>query len=229
MRKHIIDSLENDSKLLPSEKSMAHGNLDKENISIENEDNKVYKYFTNSGKKEYNYRQKSLIAADIAPEMDPQDFSKVEQQCFHLSDKICPECVRPLKELELFCLRCQSNMSFSSKSGEDNIGSDDKTKSERKSCATLKNTDIGISENKGVLVCIKCDRIYSVCRECLERDDRCRACNNTRNVCMHCRKSLCTFCLEEVACGRNVEQIHINEKQDGSVSISHNYQTSQKF
>ncbi|KAM7342073.1 uncharacterized protein ACRADG_009618 isoform 2-T2 [Cochliomyia hominivorax] len=110
-REQLLAKLENDSQLLNTKPSQ-NQETNKENISLRS-DNKVYKYFSNSEKHDYNYRHKSSsLPTEIDLELDETEMAKIERECFHLSEKICPMCDEPLKELENFCLRCQNKLSF---------------------------------------------------------------------------------------------------------------------
>ncbi|XP_019893773.2 uncharacterized protein LOC101889827 [Musca domestica] len=200
LRKHMLAKLENDTKLLPPERgtpptppTCVDPKRNKENISSDWDDNKVYRYFSNSAKNEYNYRQRSRMPANI-------DFPKIEKECFHISEKICPICDQPLREYRHFCLRCQTKMTLpmNEMPGENSTAS---------SCNSH-------AERNLILVCHNCDRLYTLCSNCLEKADTCRACQNTRNVCMHCRRNLCAFCLEEISTNKNTENEHINERMD---------------
>lgn len=229
-REHLLAKLENDTQLLldsnlneiGSKTTTAPNNeSNKENIANK-QDNKVYKYFSNSEKHEYSYRNKSSsLPSEIDLEIDPSELGKIERECFHLSEKICPMCDEPLKELENFCLRCQNKISFRLRSplpDEDISRQTNFTKSksneEEKSKA---------NQNRGAksffLVCIRCERLYSWCTTCTSKTDVCRACQNKRNLCMSCRKTLCSFCLDEVACGKDVESLHINESLHSGANL----------
>ncbi|XP_037806960.1 probable E3 ubiquitin-protein ligase bre1 isoform X2 [Lucilia sericata] len=126
-REHLLAKLENDSQLLLNadlnaltikKPTTLSQETNKENISHRpDNNNKVYKYFSNSEKHEYNYRNKSSsLPTEIDLELDQTEMAKIERECFHLSEKICPMCDEPLKELENFCLRCQTKLSFRIKS-----------------------------------------------------------------------------------------------------------------
>lgn len=221
-REHLLAKLEHDSQLIAETNYNQIGSknpatliseTDKENFP-DRQDNKVYKYFSNSGKHDYNYRNKnSTLATEIDLELDYTDMAKIERECFHLSEKICPMCNEPLKELENFCLRCQNKISF-------RIRHPEKSSTESK---VQKLKSDGSDDNESsmqhdneldrsfFLVCIKCERLYSWCKTCTFKSDLCRACQNQRNLCMICRKTLCSFCLEEIACGRDTENLHIND------------------
>lgn len=201
----------------------------KENIS-NRQGNKVYKYFSNSEKHEYSYRNKSSsLPTEIELELDHSEMAKIERECFHLSEKICPMCDEPLKELENFCLRCQNKISFRIKSpmSEKNATQQFISKDPKKSKSTSnegdsdKNSTQHDTDNRSFfLVCIRCERMYSWCKTCTSKSDLCKACQNKRNLCMSCRKTLCSFCLEEVACGKDSEILHINDSLSALKNVS---------
>ncbi|TMW52924.1 hypothetical protein DOY81_001957 [Sarcophaga bullata] len=219
-REHLLAKLENDTQLLldsnlneiGSKTTTASNNeTNKENIANK-QDNKVYKYFSNSEKHEYTYRNKSSsLPSEIDLEIDQSELGKIERECFHLSEKICPMCDEPLKELENFCLRCQNKISFRLRSP----GTDDdisrQTNFTKSNSKEKTNANQNHEEKSFFLVCIRCERLYSWCKTCTSKMDVCRACQNKRNLCMSCRKTLCSFCLEEVACGKDAESLHIND------------------
>lgn len=145
--------------------------------------------------------------------------AKIERECFHLSEKICPMCDEPLKELENFCLRCQNKLSFrikqpANEEQQNNTKSQSNTQSHNDNEDNDKMSDKTEKEKDRsfFLVCIRCERLYSWCKTCSTKSDVCKACQNKRNLCMSCRKTLCSFCLEEVACGKDTESLHINDK-----------------
>ncbi|XP_061387002.1 uncharacterized protein LOC133321946 [Musca vetustissima] len=130
------------------------------------------------------------------------DFPKIEKECFHLSEKICPICDQPLREYQHhFCLRCQSRMTLPI----------NETEAADTSTASSYNSHV---DRNIILVCNNCERLYTLCPSCLDKTDTCRACQNTRNVCMHCRKNLCAFCLEEISTNKNIENEHVNDRVD---------------
>ncbi|XP_075149095.1 uncharacterized protein LOC142223154 isoform X4 [Haematobia irritans] len=204
MRKHILTKLENDSKLLEADRK-----IDKENVRNWNENN-VYKYFSNSAKT-------SLTSP--RDELGQSDFFRKEMECFHLSEKICPICDNPLKELRHFCLRCQSIITFPTHISDDE---DIATKQQKINIHEFNGScDAGGCEKSfrrergsKVFACNKCDRVYDICPQCLKKDDFCSACSIKKKVCMHCRTNLCSFCLGELAVGKNAENHHINEKSN---------------
>ncbi|KAM7342074.1 uncharacterized protein ACRADG_009618 isoform 3-T4 [Cochliomyia hominivorax] len=217
-REQLLAKLENDSQLLNTKPSQ-NQETNKENISLRS-DNKVYKYFSNSEKHDYNYRHKSSsLPTEIDLELDETEMAKIERECFHLSEKICPMCDEPLKELENFCLRCQNKLSFrikpptgeqqnnNAKSGFNNKPEINEQENEK--ISAMKDSE---KERSFFLVCIRCERLYSWCKICSSKSDVCKACQNRRNLCMSCRKTLCSFCLEEVACGKDAERLHVNDK-----------------
>ncbi|XP_073839810.1 uncharacterized protein isoform X2 [Musca autumnalis] len=206
MRNHMLAKLENDTKLIPppnngtppTPPTHVEQKRNKENISSDWDDNRVYKYFSNSAKNEYNYRQRTRrMPANI-------DFPKIEKECFHISDKVCPICDQPLREYQHYCLRCQSKMTLPINEAATGGEHSHSTASSINSHA----------ERNIILVCNNCDRLYTLCPNCLDKADTCRACQNTRNVCMHCRRNLCAFCLEEISTNKNVENEHINDRMD---------------
>lgn len=226
-REHLLAKLENDSQLLHesnlqdinNRKTTLNNDMNKENLSLRN-DNKVYKYFSNAEKHDYSsYRNKSAaIPTEIDLVEDHVEMAKIEKECFHLSEKICPMCDGPLKELDNFCLRCQNKLSFRVKvptpphnrentKMDKNNASNDNENDHDKNIQHLENG----KDNSFFLVCTRCERLYSWCTNCTSKSDKCRACQNKRNLCMSCRKTLCSFCLEEVACGKDIESLHIND------------------
>ncbi|XP_046810567.1 repetitive organellar protein [Lucilia cuprina] len=229
-REHLLAKLENDSQLLVNadlntlttkKPSSLSQETNKENISHrQDNNNKVYKYFSNSEKHEYNYRNKSSsLPSEIDLELDQTEIAKIERECFHLSEKICPMCDEPLKELENFCLRCQTKLSFRIKSPSTGKTTtkhfiNKNSKSKENECDQNSEPQGTEAERSFFLVCVRCERLYSWCKNCSSKSDVCRACQNTRNLCMSCRKTLCSFCLEEVACGKDTESMHINDKNE---------------
>uniref|UniRef100_A0A1A9VZS2 Uncharacterized protein n=1 Tax=Glossina brevipalpis TaxID=37001 RepID=A0A1A9VZS2_9MUSC len=215
-RQYILKNMEKDSSLLQKPKDLANSNdeANKENLVSSNK-NKVYQYFSNSAHHHYRYGKLSpteLINAKF--EINEPETNKIEQECFHLGEKICPVCDGPLKAYENFCLRCQKNLSLhlntmSTKNFNEKENSNNQVPHHLK-----KDTDPEYARLSYSLICERCDRFYAFCPGCLNKSDVCRACRSQRNICMNCRRTLCSFCLEEVACGKDIEQTHINESEE---------------
>ncbi|SPP85811.1 uncharacterized protein LOC117588059 [Drosophila guanche] len=228
MREQLLAKLEQDAQLLlvkesnnnladtpRSHRSKKNIHNSTNNISSEATANKVYKYFSNSAHHEYRRGQPLPPAVELDFEL-PQ-MAKIERECFHLCEKICPLCDEPLKSYESCCLRCQRKLAVKLKQTED---------SKEKQPKEHNGNENGIEgdedpddpqhncQSSYALVCHKCERLYAMCSQCLAKSDVCRACQRERNVCMNCRRNLCSFCLEEVACGRNTERTHVNETTD---------------
>uniref|UniRef100_A0A1I8PL52 Uncharacterized protein n=2 Tax=Stomoxys calcitrans TaxID=35570 RepID=A0A1I8PL52_STOCA len=230
MRNHILAKLENDSKLLEPDDlaNFTNKKTDKENLQ-NSKGNNVYKYFSNSGKKPFQSPK---------DQFDEIDFHKIEKECFHLSEKICPICDRPLKELEPFCLRCHNRILYHSAilvdpkhAGNEDINAN--IQDDRNSNNGCEDLDTKKWENGKVFACVKCERIYAFCPQCWKKDDTCSACNTQKNLCMYCRTNLCSFCLGEVASGKNSENHHVNEKSDyitdSSFQIAANGETETSY
>ncbi|KAH8329128.1 hypothetical protein KR074_004312 [Drosophila pseudoananassae] len=230
MREQLLAKLEQDAQLLHAKetnnlaesrtKTKSNQNI---NISTEPNSNRVYKYFSNSAHHEYRRGQPLPPAVELDFEV-PQ-MAKIERECFHLCEKICPLCDEPLKSYESCCLRCQRKLALKMKQKEprrdgENGGknSDDSARSKEDADQDeLDAEDDGNASHRCqssyALVCHKCERLYAMCSQCLAKSDVCRACQRERNVCMNCRRNLCSFCLEEIACGRDAERAHINDKE----------------
>ncbi|XP_070072082.1 uncharacterized protein [Drosophila takahashii] len=233
MREQLLAKLEQDAQLLhvketnnlaetPRTTRLKGRNNNASNISTEGNANRVYKYFSNSAHHEYRRGQPLPPAVELDFEV-PQ-MAKIERECFHLCDKICPLCDEPLKSYESCCLRCQRKLALKLKqkekpkrngeSGE--IPGEDpeegKEEAEDRDDGREEEADHNC-QSSYALVCHKCERLYAMCTQCLAKSDVCRACQRERNVCMNCRRNLCSFCLEEVACGRDTERTHINDKE----------------
>ncbi|EDW76100.2 uncharacterized protein Dwil_GK14847 [Drosophila willistoni] len=236
MREQLLSKLEQDAQFLKANNSNSNSNSKKQESSNnladtssrskdESNTNKVYKYFSNSAHHEYRRGQPLPPAVELDFELPPQ-MSKIERECFHLCDKICPMCDEPLKSYESCCLRCQRKLALTLKKKQDNQSNveskerkptDDDDDDDDDDENDYVNNEVDDANHKCrsssyALVCVKCERLYAMCTECLAKSDVCRACQRERNVCMNCRRNLCSFCLEEIACGRDTERSHINEK-----------------
>ncbi|XP_001357326.3 uncharacterized protein [Drosophila pseudoobscura] len=223
MRDQLLAKLEQDAQLLlvkesnnlaetPRSHRSKNIHNSTNNISTEATANKVYKYFSNSAHHEYRRGQPLPPAVELDFEL-PQ-MAKIERECFHLCEKICPLCDEPLKSYESCCLRCQRKLAVKLKqteNGNEQQSQDQIGEEEEESPRDPDGDPIHNCESSYALVCHKCERLYAMCSQCLAKSDVCRACQRERNVCMNCRRNLCSFCLEEVACGRNTERTHINE------------------
>lgn len=229
MREQLLTKLEQDAQLL-HDKGRGTNNLAETPRTTRNTSkssrsefhgNKVYKYFSNSAHHEYRRGQPLPAAVDL--EFEVPQMAKIERECFHLCEKICPLCDEPLKNYESCCLRCQRKLALKMKQSEPSRR--DATKGEKQvdgeSEEDKNQTDDREDDEPNehncqssyALVCHKCERLYAMCGQCLAKSDVCRACQRERNVCMNCRRNLCSFCLEEIACGRDTERTHINEKR----------------
>ncbi|KAH8266671.1 hypothetical protein KR018_009527 [Drosophila ironensis] len=229
MREQLLAKLEQDAQLLNAKetnnladaRSKAKSNP-KSNISPEAAPNRVYKYFSNSA--HHEYRRGQPLPPSVELEFEVPQMAKIERECFHLCEKICPLCDEPLKSYESCCLRCQRKLALKLKQKEPRRDAENGAEPRGKEEGPEDDRDgNGDAEEDGgdashrcqssyALVCHKCERLYSMCSQCLAKSDVCRACQRERNVCMNCRRNLCSFCLEEVACGRDTERTHINDK-----------------
>ncbi|XP_017026250.1 ciliary rootlet coiled-coil protein 2 isoform X1 [Drosophila kikkawai] len=217
MREQLLTKLEQDAQLL-QDKGKGTNNL----AETSNSANKVYKYFSNSAHHEYRRGQPLPAAVDL--EFEVPQMAKIERECFHLCEKICPLCDEPLKNYESCCLRCQRKLALKLKQSEPNRrnGTKEEKPAEGGSEEAKHQRDDSEDDDPNehncqssyALVCHKCERLYAMCGDCLAKSDVCRACQRERNVCMNCRRNLCSFCLEEIACGRDTERTHINEKKE---------------
>ncbi|KAH8263874.1 hypothetical protein KR038_008808 [Drosophila bunnanda] len=217
MREQLLTKLEQDAQLL-QDKGRGTNNL----TETSNNANKVYKYFSNSAHHEYRRGQPLPAAVDL--EFEVPQMAKIERECFHLCEKICPLCDEPLKNYESCCLRCQRKLALKLKQSEPNRR--DATKEEKQAEGDSEegkhqeddreddDPNEHNCQSSYALVCHKCERLYAMCGDCLAKNDVCRACQQERNVCMNCRRNLCSFCLEEIACGRDTERTHINDKTE---------------
>lgn len=233
MREQLLAKLEQDAQLLHAKehnnnlavvnrkgKKDINGNASNTNnftssINNKNNSNKVYKYFSNSARHEY--RRGQPLPEGVELEFELPALSKVERECFHLCEKICPLCDEPLKSYESCCLRCQRKLAIKMKQHQSNSSTEEERADAggdapaNESAANEVNKDC---QNSYALVCLKCERLYAMCSQCLAKSDVCRACQQERNVCMNCRRNLCSFCLEEIACGRDTERTHVNEQEE---------------
>ncbi|XP_017132641.1 uncharacterized protein LOC108149523 isoform X2 [Drosophila elegans] len=234
MREQLLAKLEQDAQLLhakgtnnlaetPRTTRTKGKSNNASNISTEGNANRVYKYFSNSAHHEYRRGQPLPPAVELDFEV-PQ-MAKIERECFHLCDKICPLCDEPLKSYESCCLRCQRKLALKMKQKEPNRngetgekpsddseeGKDEEEQEERED--DQRDESSHNCQSSYALVCHKCERLYAMCSQCLAKSDVCRACQRERNVCMNCRRNLCSFCLEEVACGRDTERTHVNDTE----------------
>ncbi|XP_030569761.1 uncharacterized protein LOC115769197 [Drosophila novamexicana] len=223
MREKLLAKLEQDAQLLRSKErnnlaaakdvkgsnNNNSNNNNNDNISNDNNNtntNKVYKYFSNSARHEY--RRGKPLPAGVELDFELPQMAKIERECFHLCEKICPLCDEPLKSYESCCLRCQRKLALKMKQQSSEQTAAGEVESD---AADAVDHDC---QNSYALVCLKCERLYALCSQCLVKSDVCRACQGERNVCMSCRRNLCSFCLDEIACGRDAERTHINEQQD---------------
>lgn len=223
MREQLLAKLEQDAQLLHAKEqnnltaTNRKGNKDiNGNTSNNKNSNKVYKYFSNSARHEY--RRGQPLPEGVELDFELPELSKIERECFHLCEKICPLCDEPLKSYESCCLRCQRKLAIKMKQRQSNSSEEERAEAGEPP-AKDSNAD-GVShdcQNSYALVCLKCERLYAMCSQCLAKSDVCRACQRERNVCMNCRRNLCSFCLEEIACGRDTERTHINEQDEQHV------------
>nr|XP_036672011.1 uncharacterized protein LOC108021662 isoform X3 [Drosophila suzukii] len=232
MRAQLLAKLEQDAQLLQAKETNNLADTPRtsrikgksynasNNISTESNANRVYKYFSNSAHHEYRRGQPLPPAVELDFEV-PQ-MAKIERECFHLCDKICPLCDEPLKSYESCCLRCQRKLAVKLKQKEPKRNGENGEKREEDSEGKEEKEDRDEDreeephhncQSSYALVCHKCERLYAMCTQCLAKSDVCRACQRERNVCMNCRRNLCSFCLEEVACGRDTERTHVNDKE----------------
>ncbi|XP_037711338.1 uncharacterized protein LOC119548266 isoform X1 [Drosophila subpulchrella] len=232
MREQLLAKLEQDAQLLQAKETNNLADTPRtsrikgkpynaSNISTESNANRVYKYFSNSAHHEYRRGQPLPPAVELDFEV-PQ-MAKIERECFHLCDKICPLCDEPLKSYESCCLRCQRKLAVKLKqketkrngeNGEKREEDSEEGKEEKEDRAEDREEEPNHNcQSSYALVCHKCERLYAMCTQCLAKSDVCRACQRERNVCMNCRRNLCSFCLEEVACGRDTERTHVNDKE----------------
>lgn len=249
MRTQLLTKLENDTNMLSDSKNYVKGetpadtndtNLknvrcpEKENVNK----NKVYKYFSNSARQDSCHYHNMTAYANLSP---PGRYL-VERECSHLSEKICPKCNGPLKSYEGCCLSCQQRLSTKQiefgaveRKFKENVIYCDKQSSSANSltdetakaidCRSSENfqideNDIEKYTNSFVIVCHKCERIYTLCRNCVAKKAVCRICHRKFNVCMNCRRNLCNICLNEIATSQNTERTHRNDTQsDGEVGI----------
>ncbi|XP_041674575.1 trichohyalin [Drosophila eugracilis] len=231
MREQLLAKLEQDAQLLhaketnnlaetPRTTRIKSKSNNANNISTDSNTNRVYKYFSNSAHHEYRRGQPLPPAVELDFEV-PQ-MAKIERECFHLCEKICPLCDEPLRSYESCCLRCQRKLALKLKQKEPkrNGESEDKPSEDSEEGKEVEERDNNKEEDSNhncqssyALVCHKCERLYAMCSQCLAKSDVCRACQRERNVCMNCRRNLCSFCLEEVACGRDTERTHVNDKE----------------
>ncbi|XP_023163904.2 uncharacterized protein LOC111594711 isoform X2 [Drosophila hydei] len=219
MREKLLAKLEEDAQLLHAKElnnskdvkgSMNHNNNNDNNNSNNNNSktNKVYKYFSNSARHEY--RRGQPLPPGVELDFELPQMAKIERECFHLCEKICPLCDEPLKSYESCCLRCQRKLALKLKSSSSEAQTATSDEANIDPAAAVDHS----CQNSFALVCLKCERLYAMCGQCLVKSDVCRACQRERNVCMNCRRNLCSFCLEEIASGRDAERTHINEQLD---------------
>nr|NP_001285899.1 uncharacterized protein Dmel_CG7110, isoform C [Drosophila melanogaster]NP_609652.3 uncharacterized protein Dmel_CG7110, isoform B [Drosophila melanogaster]AAF53302.3 uncharacterized protein Dmel_CG7110, isoform B [Drosophila melanogaster]AHN54413.1 uncharacterized protein Dmel_CG7110, isoform C [Drosophila melanogaster] len=240
MREQLLAKLEQDAQLLNAKEtnnlaetprtSRIKGKTNNAtNISTNSNTNRVYKYFSNSAHHEYRRGQPLPPAVELDFEV-PQ-MAKIERECFHLCDKICPLCDEPLKSYESCCLRCQRKLALKLKQKDSKHIGENGEKPSEDSEESKEEQDRGDfreedpdhnCQSSYALVCHKCERLYAMCPQCLTKSDVCRACQRERNVCMNCRRNLCSFCLEEVACGRDTERTHVNDKESFADPPSNN-------
>ncbi|EDW03184.1 uncharacterized protein LOC6562068 [Drosophila grimshawi] len=234
MREELLAKLEQDAQLLKAKEQ--HNNLaaaqsrtkskdingnpnsnNNNNSNINNNTtntNKVYKYFSNSARHEY--RRGQPLPSGVELDFELPQLGKIERECFHLSEKICPLCDEPLKNYESCCLRCQRKLALKMKQQSSEETADSTSGGAAAADSEMEPADAvdHNCQNSYALVCLKCERLYALCSQCLEKRDVCRACQRERNVCMSCRRNLCSSCLEEIACGRDTERTHINEQAE---------------
>ncbi|XP_044316143.1 uncharacterized protein LOC108053034 isoform X1 [Drosophila rhopaloa] len=231
MREQLLAKLEQDAQLLHAKETNNLAETPRttrtkgksnnaSNISTESNANRVYKYFSNSAHHEYRRGQPLPPAVEL--DFDVPQMAKIERECFHLCDKICPLCDEPLKSYESCCLRCQRKLALKLKQKDPKRNGEnaDKPSDDSEEGKDEAEQDDDQAEepnhncqNSYALVCHKCERLYAMCSQCLAKSDVCRACQRERNVCMNCRRNLCSFCLEEVACGRDTERTHVNDTE----------------
>ncbi|XP_034472272.1 uncharacterized protein LOC117780013 [Drosophila innubila] len=221
MREQLLAKLESDAQLLQAKEHnnlagsvrMGNAKADKndnnDNSSKDNytNTNKVYKYFSNSARHEY--RRGQPLPAGVELDFELPEMAKIERECFHLCEKICPLCDEPLRSYESCCLRCQRKLALKIK--QKRQPSDEGAPHDEKTNEAADAVDHNC-QNSFAMVCLKCERLYALCSQCLDKSDVCRACQRERNVCMNCRRNLCSFCLEEIACGKDTERTHVNEQ-----------------
>uniref|UniRef100_A0A1A9Z9E6 Uncharacterized protein n=1 Tax=Glossina pallidipes TaxID=7398 RepID=A0A1A9Z9E6_GLOPL len=220
-RQYILRNIEKDSDLLqkPEDLINCSNEANKENFVSANK-NRVYQYFSNSAHHQYRYNKLSPSESINAEfEISHPGTKKIEQECSHLVEKICPVCEGPLKTYENFCLRCQKNLSLHLNTISATVSNEKGASNKQEQYHSKEGTDQKHARLSYSLICERCDRFYAYCPSCLNKSDVCRACRSQRNICMNCRRTLCSFCLEEVACGKDTEQTHINESEEEKTKI----------
>ncbi|KAH8404820.1 hypothetical protein KR222_004536 [Zaprionus bogoriensis] len=239
MREQLLAKLEQDAQLLHanehnnlavSSRKDINGNASNHNnfSSSKSNSNKVYKYFSNSARHEY--RRGEPLPEGVELDFELPELAKIERECFHLSEKICPLCDEPLKSYESCCLRCQRKLALKMKKPQSNSSEEGQAGGvDRPSDATDADGADHECQSSYALVCLKCERLYAMCRQCLAKSDICRACQRERNVCMNCRRNLCSFCLEEIACGRDAERTHVNEREEERQDLQQTDRTEDAF
>lgn len=161
------------------------------------------------------------------------DASNIEKSCFHLYEKICPNCDGPLKRVqECRCLRCEKDLYYIYSKTEQSNGDKEATapekeedgtspdKAKEKEGETKLSVDSASLLSQNFFICMNCERFYTFCLKCFTSTSVCQSCRSDLNVCSHCRRKLCAFCLQEVATGQDIEKQHINELQDENQQVN---------
>ncbi|ALC39517.1 CG7110 [Drosophila busckii] len=237
MREQLLMKLEQDAQAAAARSKQTkvdHSKLINNNKDVPDShnmlsnNNKVYKYFSNSAHHEYRRGQPLPPAVDLEFEL-PQ-MAKIERECFHLCEKICPFCNDPLKSYESCCLRCQRKLALKMKHQRQLPSTEETDTPEPQNQHQPHQTEESDTcQSSYALVCVKCERLYALCTQCLTKSDVCRACQRERNVCMSCRRNLCSFCLEEIACGKDTERTHVNDIEDQQQQQKSQSQTDDAF
>lgn len=182
-RQQLLAKLEKERKVLDSRETKSEN--DKE--SVLSHDNRVYKYFSNSARKEFSHRRRHSFIEDekipnekllnektlnIRKEMssehssEPEEILKKKDKCMECISTSCPFCKIKLKSYDCWCIKCAREV-----------------------------TDFKGVENKS-LVCDNCEKKYLICKFCEEGVDKCANCKKRRNICLDCLRNVCFNCGE---------------------------------
>lgn len=181
-RQQLLAKLEKERKVLDSRETKSEN--DKE--SVLSQDNRVYKYFSNSARKEFSHRRRPSfidedrnisneklsnekplnIRREMSEHSEPEEILKKKDKCMECISASCPFCKIKLKSYDCWCIKCAREV-----------------------------TDFKGVDNRS-LICDNCEKKYLICKSCDEGVDKCGNCKKRRNICLDCLRNVCFHCGE---------------------------------
>lgn len=208
-RQQLLAKLEKERKVLESRETKSEN--DKE--SVLSQGNRVYKYFSNSGRKEFSHRRRHSVVDDddngkflnektlnIRKEMsensESEEILKKKEKCMECISASCPFCKIKLKSYDCWCIKCAREV-----------------------------TEFKGVENRS-LICDNCEKKYLICKSCDEGVDKCGNCKKRRNICLDCLRNVCFSCGESPNAKRSKSKSLSSERSFQIIDM--NYPTSEE-